>query len=192
MSMVQEVESHRAERSPEGDRTGCAAVTFKQGAIAGVVVKPLRKFVDERGWLAELFRNDELPAEYHSAMAYVSMTQPGVLRGPHEHEHQADLFCFIGPGDFKLSLWDNRKESPTYLCRMELFLGVNNPSSVLIPKGVVHCYRCISMEMGWVFNAPNQLYAGEGKKEPVDEIRHEADPENPFVQDELARRAHLR
>ena len=33
---------------------------------------------------------------------------------------------------------------------------------------------------------------GQAGSEPVDEIRHEDDPENPFVQDELARRAHLR
>jgi len=192
MSMEQGAESHRAERGPEGGRTGCAAVNFKQGAIAGVVVKPHRKFVDERGWLAELFRNDELPAEYNPAMAYVSMTLPGVLRGPHEHEDQADLFCFIGPGEFKVTVWDNRKDSPTYLNRVEVFLGACNPGSMLIPKGVVHCYRCVSTEAGWVFNAPNRFYAGEGKKQPVDEIRHEADPENPFVKDELARRAHIR
>ena len=56
------------------------------------------------------------------------------------------------------------------------------------PKGVVHCYRCISAEPGFVINCPNQLFAGNGKQSPIDEIRHEDDPENPFVKDELARR----
>ena len=32
------------------------------------------------------------------AMAYISVTEPLVQRGPHEHETQADLFCFIGSG----------------------------------------------------------------------------------------------
>ena len=165
-------------------------MAFKKGPIEGVVVSPLKKFVDERGWLAELFRHDEIPEAFHPAMAYISVTLPGVMRGPHEHVDQADLFAWVGPGDFKLSLWDNRSESPTYLNRMELFLGVNNPGSVLIPKGVVHGYRCISAEPGWVINCPNRLFAGEGKGEPIDEIRHEADPENPFVKDEAARRIH--
>ena len=34
-----------------------------------------------------------------------------------------------------------------------------------------------------VVNLPNRLYAGQGKKEPVDEIRHEADPQSIFVLD---------
>lgn len=161
---------------------------FKKGAIQGVVVKPFRKFIDERGWLAEIFRHDELPAEYHPAMSYVSVTLPGVLRGPHEHVDQADIFCWVGPGNFKVTLWDNRKESPTYLNRMEFCMGADNPGSALIPKGVVHCYRCVSHDPGLVINCPNRLFAGEGKQEPIDEIRHEDDPENPFVKDELARR----
>lgn len=165
---------------------------FRQGPIEGVKADLLRKRVDERGWLAELFRLDEITAEAQPAMAYVSLTLPGVLRGPHEHVEQADLFGWFGPGNFKVTLWDNRVGSVTYGNRMELFLGVDNPGSLQVPKGVVHCYRCISTEPGLVFNAPNRLYAGPGRKEPVDEIRHEDDPENPFVQDELARRAHLR
>ena len=164
---------------------------FKKGPIEGVKVTAFKKFIDERGWLAELFRHDEVPAEFHPAMAYISITNPGVLRGPHEHVDQADLFAWVGPGDFKLTLWDNRAESHTYLNRMELCLGVNNPGSVIVPKGVVHCYRCISHEPGWVINCPNRLFAGEGKREPIDEIRHEDNPENPFVKDEAIRRIHV-
>ena len=165
-------------------------MAFQKGPIDGVQVTAFKKFVDERGWLAEIFRQDEIPAEFQPAMSYVSVTLPGVLRGPHEHVDQADLFAWVGPGDFKLTLWDNRSDSPTYRNRMELFLGINNPGSVLVPKGVVHCYRCVSHEPGWVINCPNRLFAGENKREPIDEIRHEADPENPFVKDEAARRVH--
>ena len=165
---------------------------FQKGPIEGVKITAIRKFIDERGWLAEVFRHDELDPGFHPAMAYVSVTQPGVLRGPHEHVEQADLFAWVGPGDFKVTLWDNRPGSPTYGNRIEAFMGANNPGSMLIPKGVVHCYRCIGNEAGWVFNAPNRLYAGEGKKCPVDEIRHEDESDNPFVLDELKRRVHLR
>jgi len=161
---------------------------IRKGLIEGVKVTALRKFIDERGWLAELFRRDELAPEFQPAMAYISVTLPGVLRGPHEHVDQADLFAWVGPGDFKVTLWDNRPSSLTFGNRMELFLGIDNPGSLIVPKGVVHCYRCISTEPGWVFNAPNQLYAGEGKRAPVDEIRHEDDAGNPFVMDERARR----
>lgn len=49
-----------------------------------------------------------------------------------------------------------------------------------IPPGVVHAYRNTSDVAGWVFNGPNRLYAGPGKKEKVDEIRHECDERSPF------------
>ena len=161
---------------------------FRTGEIEGVVVKQLPKHVDGRGWLSEFFRQDELPDEYYPAMGYVSVTMPNVTRGPHEHIDQADIFCFLGPGEFKVTLWDNRPHSPTYCCRTELYLGASNAAAVIVPKGIVHGYRCISAEPGWVINCPNQLYMGQGKLKPVDEIRHEADPNNPFVLDEVARR----
>ncbi|HEY6009808.1 MAG TPA: dTDP-4-dehydrorhamnose 3,5-epimerase, partial [Geobacteraceae bacterium] len=77
---------------------------FTKGRIHDVVVRPLAKYLDERGWLAELYRSDELPADVMPVMAYISMTQPGVARGPHEHVDQTDYFCFIGPSNFKVYL----------------------------------------------------------------------------------------
>ena len=47
----------------------------------GVVVKDISFHKDSRGWLAELFRIDELGKELHPLMGYVSMTLPGVSRG---------------------------------------------------------------------------------------------------------------
>ncbi len=38
-------------------------------------------------------------------------------------------------------------------------------------------------ENGWVFNGPNRLYAGKGKKEKVDEIRHEEEVNSPYILD---------
>jgi dTDP-4-dehydrorhamnose 3,5-epimerase len=157
-----------------------ASSEFERGPIADVVARPLRKFVDERGWLAELFRHDELDAEFYPTMAYLSATAPGVTRGPHEHIDQADLFCFIGPGNFKLRLWDNRPGSPTYRRVMTLFVGQDNPQAVIVPKGVVHAYRNISNFTSIVINCPNRLYMGEGRREPIDEIRHEDDPDTIF------------
>lgn len=154
---------------------------FKKGKIDEVIVYPLKKFVDERGWLAELFRHDDLAEEFYPAMAYISVTEPLVQRGPHEHADQADLFCFIGTGNFKLRLWDNRADSPTYRHVMTMFVGADNPQAVIIPKGVAHAYKNVSTtEKGIVINCPNRLFMGAGKKEAIDEIRHEDDPDTPF------------
>lgn len=113
-------------------------------------------------------------------MGYLSMTRPGVARGPHEHREQTDFFAFVGPSDFEVVLWDNRAGSPTFGRRESFVLGASRPATLITPPGVVHAYRNIGKEDGWVLNFPNRLYKGPGRKEPVDEIRHEDDPESSF------------
>jgi len=154
---------------------------FREGEIQGVTIRKLLRFDDSRGWLTELFRIDEWPTEFHPAMAYISSTVPGATRGPHEHVDQADLFCFVGPSNFKLRMWDNRSESNTFDYVHTMLVGEINPVVVLIPKGVVHAYRNVGDIDGVVINCPNRLYRGEGKEEQVDEIRHEDDPETRYV-----------
>jgi dTDP-4-dehydrorhamnose 3,5-epimerase len=153
---------------------------FRDGEIQGVVVRKLTRSVDSRGWLTEIFRKDELAEEFFPAMGYVSSTNPGVTRGPHEHIDQADLFCFIGPSNFKLRMWDNREHSETFRCVSTIVVGQDNPASVLVPAGVVHAYQNVGELEGIVINCPNRLYCGAGRKEEVDEIRHEKDNQTRF------------
>ncbi|NLY39181.1 MAG: dTDP-4-dehydrorhamnose 3,5-epimerase [Firmicutes bacterium] len=161
-------------------QTGAQA--WSKGQIEGVEIKKLTKHFDRRGFLCETFRLDELPPDLKPVMSYVSYTEPGVARGPHEHREQTDIFAFLGPGNFLLRLWDNRPESPTRGNFMELVAGADNPVTVIIPPGVVHGYRNISAtERGMVLNFPNRLYRGWGRKEEVDEIRHEDEKESPFI-----------
>jgi len=154
--------------------------SFTDGPIDGVALKTLSPHDDRRGWLVELFREDELPSDQRPAMAYVSETLPGVARGPHEHVDQTDYFAFVGPGEFMLYLWDARPDSPTRGHRMKVAVGESNKQCAIVPPGVVHAYKNIGAAPGWVFNAPNRLYAGVGRREPVDEIRHEDRPDGPF------------
>ena len=153
---------------------------WKSGEIEGVILKSTPIYKDARGWLCEFFRTDDVPEDYHPVMGYISMTEPGISRGPHEHHDQADLFCFLGPSDFEVWLWDNRPHSSTYQVRQIITLGASNPSSLIVPKGVVHAYKNVGGVQGLVYNYANRLYKGPGRKEPVDEIRHEADPASPF------------
>ncbi len=151
--------------------------------ITGVICSPLSVYSDHRGWLAEIFRQDELAPEYFPAMAYVSVTKPGVTRGPHAHRHQTDLFCFYGPGDFRVVLWDNRTDSPTFGVRQDFLLGESHPAALIVPPGVVHGYKNVSDHPGFVCNFANRLYRGAGRIEAVDELRFEDDPHSPFQLD---------
>jgi dTDP-4-dehydrorhamnose 3,5-epimerase len=160
-----------------------SAEPFRSGTIADLVWRPLKKFDDKRGWLCELFRTDDLAAVYRPEMGYISMSWAGVSRGPHEHVDQADLFCFLGPGEFKVYLWDNRASSASYRVRETRVLGEGQPMALIIPPGIVHAYKNVSAQAGIVYNFPNQLYKGPGRNQPVDEIRHEDDPNTIYVLD---------
>ena len=146
--------------------------------MKNVIIKPLNKYTDERGWLTEIFRQDEL--ELKPLMSYISLTNPGIVRGPHEHVLQSDCFVFLGPGSFRLYLWDRRSDSPTKGEALEIEVGENNPTLVVVPPGVVHGYKCISDTPALSINLPDKLYRGEGKREEVDEIRWEKDPDSPY------------
>ncbi len=156
---------------------------YQIGPIEGVVVKPLRKHSDRRGWLMELFREDEISREFYPAMGYVSETAPGVTRGPHEHRGQADFFCFAGPSTFRIYMWDTRKESKTFGNRNSIEAGESTPQCIIVPAGVVHAYKNIGHQAGWVLNFPNRLYGGKNRNEAVDEIRHEDIDQNDFIID---------
>lgn len=148
------------------------------GKIPGVLFQPLSVHTDARGWLCELFRQDELASEFHPAMAYISETSPGITRGPHEHVHQMDDFCFLGP--FQVDLWDNRPSSPTFGVHETITPEAGQWLQVIIPPGIVHAYKNVGTAPALVINLPNRLYKGPGRREPVDEIRHENDPRSPF------------
>ena len=153
---------------------------FYTGTVEGVIWRPLTRHQDARGWLCEVFRRDELPEAYFPVMGYLSTTEPGLVRGPHEHVEQADCFCFLGPSNFLLALWDNRPASPSFRAHQKAVIGEDNPMMVIIPAGVVHGYKNIGPVTGLVVNCPNRLYRGWGRTAAVDEIRHETDPQSPF------------
>jgi dTDP-4-dehydrorhamnose 3,5-epimerase len=155
---------------------------FKKGIIEGVIIDKLNKLIDSRGFLLEAFRADNLPNDLRPVMSYISYTRPGVIRGPHEHLGQTDIFCFMGPGNFRIKLWDNRKESKSFGYVMEIWGGENNPIRVIVPPGAVHGYQNISPSIdGMVLNYPDKLYRGWENKEEVDEVRHEDEKDDFYL-----------
>jgi len=143
--------------------------------MEGLEIKELLRYEDERGWLAEIIRTDE--SDLKPAMSYLSVTRPGLARGPHEHRNQTDYFCFIGK--FKIYLWDNRESSGTY--REKKIVETSGvPTVAVVPPGIIHAYKNIDSNDGLVINLPDRLYRGWGKKEQVDEVRYEDNPESSY------------
>lgn len=156
------------------------------GRLSGVVFEKLPRYDDPRGHLVQLFRKDELsrlhrqggPRVDYPPMAYLSVTEADVARGPHEHLTQTDIFIFCR-SRFEIFLWDNRPKSNTHWGRQRLLTTAEDYWRLIIPPGVVHAYRALG-NTGTVINCPDKLYAGWEQEQPVDEIRHENDSGSPF------------
>jgi dTDP-4-dehydrorhamnose 3,5-epimerase len=152
-------------------------MNWRSGSIDGVILRGLSRHDDQRGWLLEGWRDDWRVAS--PKIVYVSSTNEGVARGPHEHREQTDCFSFLGR--FMVRLWDNRPESRT--CGNVMTFSAER-TVVVVPPGVVHAYASLGKDQ-LVLNMPDRLYRGAGCTGPVDEIRHEQDPDSPFRVDDM-------
>jgi len=141
--------------------------------LEDVIIRSPGKNEDSRGWLSEIFRSDDIPKSIMPQMGYISLTYPQIIRGPHEHLEQTDYFYFPGVSIFEIHLWDNNPESQTYKKNHTFKTLDGEPLILVVPPRVVHAYKNIGDIAGLVLNFPNKLYAGENKKEKVDEIRYE-------------------
>lgn len=148
--------------------------------LPGVRLEAVPVFGDSRGTVLELFRTDEDPADFNPVMACCSWSYPGVSRGPHQHVGQDDYFTFAGPSEFMVYLWDDRLGAAGAAKGWRFPVGQSYPTRVYVPRGVVHGYKNIGTVPGLVLTVTDLLYKGEGRKEPVDEIRHELNPQSPY------------
>lgn len=162
------------------------AGSFQDGVLDGISIVRTMIYEDARGSLAELFREDELapylsllagPREF-CRMGYVSRSHRGKIRGPHEHVAQTDVFVIFCSA-VTFFLWDARPASKTQGVRQKIPAGPNECTRLIIPPGVVHAYRA-EQDAALVLNFPTALYKGWQRRQPVDEIRHEDDPESPY------------
>lgn len=136
-----------------------------QNLINGVELKQLKKNVDERGFLCELLRKDwSIFKEF--AMAYFSVTYPGVVRAWHRHSRtkQIDHLCII-QGMAKVVIYDQRKDSPTKGRINEFFLGDDNLILLKIPGECWHGFKAIGTKPVILLNFPSQLYNYENPDE---------------------------
>jgi dTDP-4-dehydrorhamnose 3,5-epimerase len=139
--------------------------------IDGVVAKDLVTHVDERGFFREIIRvTDDFFHEGFGQWSH-SLMYAGVAKAWHVHNVQVDWW-YVASGVLKVVLYDARPGSSTYRKTVELFMGDNQPATVLgIPAGVAHGCKCI--------NGPAHLFYITSKVyDPADEgrIGHD-DPE---------------
>jgi dTDP-4-dehydrorhamnose 3,5-epimerase len=105
--------------------------------IEGLLVLPLRRIEDERGWFLELRRDSLLPAR--TVQTNVSFSRRGVIRGLHYHERgQDDLFACLD-GMARVVVLD-RVSGETF----SVDIGDENPVAVYVPGRHAHGFEALT------------------------------------------------
>ncbi len=124
--------------------------------IEGVKTKNLKVIPDERGFLMEILRSDDVFFKKFGQV-YLTVVYPGVVKGWHYHKRQTDHFCVV-KGMVKVVMYDQRSESKTNKEVNEFFIGQNNPVLLVIPPYVLHGMKGIGNELGYLINCPSEPY----------------------------------
>jgi dTDP-4-dehydrorhamnose 3,5-epimerase len=117
--------------------------------IDGVQVIPLRRIPDERGTILHMLKCTD-PHFRQFGEIYFSTVYPGVIKGWHKHQEMTLNYVCI-EGRIKLVIYDDREGFSTKGELMEVFLGQDNYSLVIIPPNVWNGFKGMS--------APNAIVA---------------------------------
>ncbi len=102
-------------------------------------VKKLEVHKDDRGWLAEILRPEDVGGSPFGQIL-VTTAHPGQIKGNHYHRRKREWYCVVA-GRGKLTVTD-RKTRET----VELEMGERNMVSVEIPVGSLHAIMNIGSD----------------------------------------------
>jgi dTDP-4-dehydrorhamnose 3,5-epimerase len=109
----------------------------ERGPVEGVLVFPLERFEDERGWFLELARHSALPKR--TVQTNLSFSRRGVIRGLHYHDRgQDDLFVCL-QGNARIVVLD--RESGNAL---SIDVGDENRVAVYVPGRHAHGFESLT------------------------------------------------
>jgi len=142
--------------------------------IKDVQVIPLRRIPDERGTIFHMLKCTD-PHFRQFGEIYFSTVYPGVIKAWHKHREMTLNYACV-EGRIKLVLYDDRSDSPSHGELMELFLGPDNYSLVIIPPGVWNGYKGMSHPYAMVANCsthPHDPSEMERLPPPTDAIPYD-------------------
>jgi len=128
------------------------------GTIDGVVVHPLMRYPDDRGYFEELIRiDDPWFGEGFGQLSHSKM-YPGVVKAWHIHKTQIDWW-YVASGCLLIVLHDRRAQSSSFRVTQELYLGDDlSPAVLKIPAGVAHGCRALGPEPAHLFYVTSRTY----------------------------------
>ena len=123
--------------------------------LPGIIIKPLKRFPDERGSFTEVFRENwkDLIEKDQIVQANLSATYPGLIRAWHRHERgQIDYFLVV-KGALKICAYDDKIQELT-----EIISTSEDLQIVKIPGHYWHGIKAVSNEPTLHVYFVNRLY----------------------------------
>jgi len=123
--------------------------------LPGVMIRPLKRFQDERGFFAEVIREDwdDLLGGDRFVQANLSISYPGIVRAWHRHSRgQVDYF-FVVKGAIKICAFDDDSRELSEIISTGL-----NPQIVRVPGHYWHGFRVLGNEPAILIYFVNRLY----------------------------------
>ena len=80
--------------------------------LKGLIIRPIKRFHDERGFFTELMRTDwaDLFGEDQVAQANFSSTYPGVIRAWHRHLRGQNDYFLVLEGAIEICVYDEKTQ----------------------------------------------------------------------------------
>ena len=119
--------------------------------IKGVEVKDLEVHKDNRGWLAEIFRPEDVNKTMKGQIT-ITTALPGIVKANHYHTRKFELYCVI-QGNMKLRLKDMKTGKTE-----EMILSEESLKIVKIGPNIAHGFKNAGNNMLWVLMYINEPF----------------------------------
>ena len=128
--------------------------------LEGIRAYGLKKLPDERGFLAEVLRQDwgELLHDEWIVQANLSISYPGIIRAWHRHIRGQVDYLVVLQGVLKIAAYDDRADSPTQGGIVEIVASAGRLQAVRIPGYYWHGTKTLGYEPSICLYFFNKLY----------------------------------
>lgn len=143
--------------------------------LHGVRVRDITKSVDERGFFAEILRDDwkDLLIEDTIVQANISLSLPGIIRAWHRHKKGQVDYLIVLKGVVKICMYDDEESSSTRGHLEEIVLSGDKLQAVRVPGHYWHGTKNVGFEPSTTLYFVSRLY---DSKNPDEERRAWNDP----------------
>src|SRR5438132_4851712 len=128
--------------------------------LPGVSIHTINKRIDERGFFAEILRNDWKDFFGHDnvVQANLSFSYPGIIRAWHMHKRNQVDYLMVLEGVVKICAYDGQAGSPTKGDLTEIIASGESLQLVRVPGHYWHGTKTLGVKPSLTLYFATQLY----------------------------------